>query len=339
MLSFCHFDRTEGLRRGVSGEISHSSSPSALLLAGGFATRLWPLTEKRSKPLLPLAGKPLISHIIENLPAEIRLIISTNRAFETDFTKIQAHYPDRNIEIFIEDSGEEKEKKGAITATALAIDHFGIRSPLLLIAADNYFGFPMQRFLDAYVDNTLLAAVDIKSLEKARQFGVLTVEGKTLKSFAEKPENPSSTLVSTGCYLFSPKHLADIKTYAHQYPDHLGGIFEWLIRRSEPIDVFTFDQPWFDIGSFESYLLAEDALLPGTRVSSSATVTGSQLGTTVEVGDRCTITNSTLERCIIFEDCVIRDSNLRACVIDKGCYIEGVDLTQKMIRAGTVIKG
>lgn len=311
----------------------------ALLLAGGFATRLWPLTEKRSKPLLPLAGKPLISHIIENLPADIRLIISTNRAFEQDFNIVRAHYPDRNIEIFIEDSADEKEKKGALTATALAIEHFHISTPLLLIAADNYFGFPMQRFLDAYAGNTLLAAYDIKSLQNARQFGVLTVDGKTLKSFAEKPENPASTLISTGCYLFSQKHLSEIKAYAEHYPDHLGGIFEYLLKRDQKIDAFTFAEPWFDIGSFESYLQAEEALLPGTLIAASATVSSSHLAATVEIGERSRVTSSTLERCIIFEDCVIRDCNLRGCVIDKGCRIEGVDLTQKMIRAGTVIKG
>ena len=53
----------------------------AFILAGGFATRLWPLTEKRAKPLLPLAGKPMITHIVEGLPKDMPVIVSTNDAF------------------------------------------------------------------------------------------------------------------------------------------------------------------------------------------------------------------------------------------------------------------
>ena len=74
-------------------------------------------------------------------------------------------------------------------------------------------------------------------------------------------------------------------------------------------------------------------------LSPSPVLSWSQLGATVEIGERCEITDSSLERSLIFEDCVIHDSNLRGCVIDKGCHIEGVDLTQKMIRAGSVIIG
>ena len=57
----------------------------AFILAGGFATRLWPLTEKRAKPLLPLAGVPLIEYLVQDIPEDIPITISTNAVFKEAF--------------------------------------------------------------------------------------------------------------------------------------------------------------------------------------------------------------------------------------------------------------
>jgi len=313
--------------------------PRALLLAGGFATRLWPLTEKRAKPLLHLAGKPLIKHIIDNLPPEMEVIISTNKAFQEDFEELKKSYPERNIQVFIEDSQSDKSKKGALAATAMVIDEFEINTPLLLIAGDNYFGFDIKDFLAAYSGETLLASYDTKSLEAAKQFGVLTIEGKKLVSFVEKPLDPPSTLVSTGCYIFSPHHLELIKEYAQIAADNLGGIFEYLLQKNESAEVFTFSEEWIDIGSFESYLQAHLLLMKENKVHDSSLVENSDLRSAVEVGAHCQIDNCTLDQVIIMEGCQIKDARVRGCIIDKDCVIEGVDLDHKMIREGSVIKG
>ena len=55
------------------------------ILAGGFATRLWPLTEKQAKPLLPIAGKPILTHLIEKIPDDLPITVSTNAAFQGGF--------------------------------------------------------------------------------------------------------------------------------------------------------------------------------------------------------------------------------------------------------------
>ena len=86
----------------------------AIILAGGFATRLWPLTENTAKPLIEVAGKPLISYIIESLPLDIKITISTNLVFADDFIHWKnTYFADRseNIDIFIEDSAGETEKR------------------------------------------------------------------------------------------------------------------------------------------------------------------------------------------------------------------------------------
>lgn len=314
-------------------------TPTALLLAGGFATRLWPLTEKRAKPLLPLAGKQLIRHIIDGLPAHIPLIISTNQRFEEAFSELEEAYPQRDIRIFIEDSDHDRSKVGALAATALVIEEFHIDSPLLLIAGDNYFGFDIADFLASYNDKTLLASYDTKSLLLARQFGVLTVEGKRLSSFVEKPEDPPSTLISTGCYLFEPSHLQDISDFSRISSDNLGGIFEYLLKKNAEIDVFAFDEEWIDIGSFESYLDAHIKLLTDNRIAENSQVSNTELGSAVEIGPSCRVEDSFLDQVILMEGCQVRNARLRGCIVDKNCVIEGVDLDHKMIREGSIIQG
>lgn len=312
---------------------------TALILAGGFATRLWPLTEKRAKPLLPLAGKPLIHHIIEGIPADVRIIISTNRVFEGDFLALKGHFPKKDIEIFIEDSQDDKNKKGALGATSMVLEHYRIDSPLLLIAGDNYFGFSLDDFLAAYTSKTLLASYDTKSLQAARQFGVVSVEGKKLVGFQEKPQDPASTLVSTGCYLFAPAHLSRICEYAKQSADNLGGIFEYLLHQHEEVEVFAFTENWLDIGSFDSYLAAHRLLSQHHRLAPDAKVVRSQLGNAVEIGERCLVEDSELDEVILMEGCVVRHARLRGCIVDKNSTIENVDLDHKMIREGTRIQG
>lgn len=312
---------------------------TALILAGGFATRLWPLTEKRAKPLLPLAGKPLIHHIIDGIPSGVRIIISTNRVFEADFLALRAHYPNKYIEIFIEDSQDDKNKKGALGATGMVIEHYRIDSPLLLIAGDNYFGFSLDDFLAAYDGKTLLASYDTKSLQAARQFGVVSVAGKKLVGFQEKPLDPSSTLVSTGCYLFAPQHLAFICEYARQSADNLGGIFEYLLQQKQDVEVFAFTEQWLDIGSFESYLAAHRLLSEQNRLAPDAKIVRSHLGNAVEIGAGCLVEDSELDEVILMEGCTVRHARLRGCIVDKNSTIESVDLDHKMIRAGTVIRG
>ena len=313
--------------------------PTALILAGGFATRLWPLTERRAKPLLPLAGKPLIQHLIEAIPRDLRIILSTNQVFEKDFCSLIKGFPKRQIEVFVEDSTKDQGKVGALAATALAIKAYEIKTPLLLMAGDNYFGFRMEDFLEAYSGKTLIASFDTRSLEQARQFGVLEVNGKRLYSFVEKPTDPRSTLVSTGCYLFCPEDLAEIQKASAQSADHLGAVFEHLLRKGVAIDVFSFPEPWIDIGSFESYLSAHRLLLSGQRISDLSSVNGSRIGASVEIGDDCRIENSELEESLIMGGTTIRNARLRGCIVDHDCLLENVDLDHKMIRAGTTIRG
>lgn len=312
----------------------------AIILAGGFATRLWPLTEHRAKPLLLLENIPLISHIVAGIPGNIDVIVSTNKAFEQDFLDWKRkEFPTRNIEIFIEDSASEKEKVGALGAIALVIQQKQINEPLLVLAGDNYCGFSMQSFIDHFEGNPILAVFDIKDLNRAKQFGVVVSKnGKTVDHFEEKPLNPSSTLVSTGAYIFPANTLDDIVAYAQEKNDDLGGIFEYLRKKNQTINIFSFDEPWFDVGSFQGYLeshkeLQKDRVLLAPKID----LKNSELTGAISVSEGCVIEDSLLENVILFPNVTVKNCEIRNCIIDQNCIITGLDVSHKIVRENSVL--
>lgn len=311
-----------------------------IILAGGFATRLWPLTENKAKPLLHLRDKPLISHIVEGLPSDIEIIVATNAVFEEAFKKWAADYSDHPIKIFVEDSADDEFKKGALGATALVIETLKMEEDLLLIAGDNYFGFKMSDFISFYKGNPTLAAYDIGNLNAAKKFGVVVAKEGHVVEFQEKPQSPKSTLVSTGCYLFPSENLSDIITYARQKKDDLGGIFEYLLQKGSQIDVFSFAEKWFDVGSFDGYLRANEALLDNQIIEDGHVekVGQNRLLGGIYIGNETLIEDSTLENTVVLSGCKIINCVLRNCIIDENCTLKNIDLSHKMIRRESVIE-
>lgn len=310
----------------------------AFILAGGFATRLWPLTEKRAKPLLPLGGIPIITQVVEKIPPEIAVTVSTNAVFEKSFLEWKNGMARANLTVMIEPTTHDDAKLGTNGAIAEWIRSADIKEDVLLLTGDNYLGFSIEDFLKSYGGTPLLAAFDVGSNDEAKKFGtvILSDDGQSVIGFEEKPAMPRSTLVSTGCSVIPASTFAIIEEYAKAHPDFIGGIFEEFLRRGIRLECFHFDEPWFDVGSFETYLSATKALV-GERAlaSASAQMIDCTAEGSVVVGDRSKIEKSVLRDSVVFEDCVIEDCVLDRCIIDDGCMLKGIDLTGKMLRAGT----
>jgi len=233
----------------------------AVILAGGFAKRMWPLTKNKPKHLLPVAGKPMLSYVLEKLePLQDieQVIMSTNAAFVTHFREfLSKSKTKKKISLFVEDSYSEKEKMGSVGALGYLIRKSNINDELLVIGGDNIFDFSLSEFLVFYrqkKENTI-ALFDIKSSEKAKLYGVASVDSDfKIINFQEKPDKPQSTLVSTACYAFTRDGVKFVLRYLEKgnEPDKMGHFIEWLYK-NEKVYGFIFDGMWFDIGSFESY--------------------------------------------------------------------------------------
>ena len=312
------------------------------ILAGGFATRLWPLTESRPKPLLPVAGKPILTHLVEKIPKNIPVTVSTNAVFANAFQQWKAGLKKNggtDIRILIEDTRADDHKLGALGAVAQWITDAKIDDDILLLTGDNYIGFSLSSFIETYNEGIpLLAAHDIGNLERAKQFGtvIMDIDGKSVTAFEEKPHNPKSTLVSTGCSILPHSTLPVLTQYAKRCPDNVGGIFEEFLRCNVPVEAFIFREPWFDIGSFDAYLAATKAIVGNNVVTAEGShIEGGSMRGSVVMGKSCTVRNATLENVVLFDNCIIEDCDLSDCICDDDCIIKGIDLHGKMLRKNT----
>ena len=218
-------------------------------MAGGFGVRLYPLTQNKAKALLLYRGRPLIDYLVEMVPPDMEIMVSTNRKFEADFQKWQKGIP-RKVELCIEEAVTEEEKKGAVGALDYWIGQQKIKEDLLLLTGDNYFEFSLTGFLDAYDDeNTLFAVYDIGDVSKAADFGVVVLDGLRVVELEEKPQNPKSSLVAAGSYVLPERVFPILHRYCSESRrDNLGSFIAHLIQ-VDKVYGYRFSGLWFDIGS------------------------------------------------------------------------------------------
>ncbi len=233
-----------------------------IILAGGFARRLWPLTKYTPKPLLDVNGTPIIDHILQSVelqPEINEIIVSTNEKFADIFGEwVYEHEKSclKPLKLVIEPTKEEKGKFGTIAGLKYIIEKENLKDDLMIIAGDNLFDFDIKDFIAFYNEKKgpVVAVFDLKSKERAMLYGIVFVNSENkIINFTEKSEEPESTLAATCCYIFPKSVLAMIDGYVAEggRKDSPGFFIEWLIEKM-PVYAFTFNGHWFDIGDFES---------------------------------------------------------------------------------------
>jgi glucose-1-phosphate thymidylyltransferase len=312
----------------------------AVVLAGGYATRLWPITRHRPKMLLPVGEQTVIDRILAELEADDRVenvYLSTNERFADRFADHIADSPFEKPQLSVEETTDEDEKFGVIGALAQLVDREDIdEEDLLVIAGDNLISFDISSFLDFFEarQNPTLAAYDIGVPADASAYGVIDVEGDRVTEFEEKPDDPSSSLVSIACYAFPAEEVRFEEYLAEDNnPDEPGWFIQWLVDRCS-VRAFTFDGVWYDIGTPEGYLDAVAWALDGENiVAPDATVENTEFGTNVHIMSGARVTDSNLDRTLVFEDAVISESTFRESIIDCESEVRGLDLAGALIGA------
>lgn len=231
-----------------------------LILCAGYATRLYPLTLDRPKPLLPIAGKPLIEHIlskIEELENIDEIFIITNDKFFDNFRNWKRNYSStKPVKIINDKTKSEEDRLGAIGDIDFVIKQEKIDDNLLIIAGDNLFDFNLKYLLEFFKEknSSVVALYDIKDKNKAAgKYGIIELDkNNKIIDLEEKPEFPKTSLVSTGCYIFSKTDIEELEKCIehHEKPDNLGDFIKWL-SKIKNIYGFIFEESWFDIGNHE----------------------------------------------------------------------------------------
>ncbi len=296
-----------------------------IILAGGYARRLWPITLDRPKPLLPVAGKPILDYIVDRYPLPDAPILSVNRRFADQFSS-WAEARGCRVELVVEETQAEEEKLGSVGALAWLIDSLKLDDDLLVIGGDNLLLFDLSAFVAAFHGETLVALYDLGDPAVARRrYGVAVVDGDRVVEFQEKPDEPRSALASTACYLFPRRVLPYFREFLGQAQagrDAPGYFLSWLLSR-EPIRAFPFREGWFDIGGREAYIAANLHFTGGEPwIHPQARVEGSRI-----------------ERSVVLGPCTVRDSHLVECVVDEGAELVGVELRGALVGRGSHLRG
>jgi glucose-1-phosphate thymidylyltransferase len=242
----------------------------AIVLAAGYATRLRPLTEQVPKPLLPLAGRPMLDYLCDKLDAvdEIDAVhVVTNGRFAGHFAEWAAGHGGRAA-IRVHDDGTttNETRLGAIGDIRFVLDEAGIRGEdLLVVAGDNLFDYDLTDLVAFWRTKGTASAVsvhDVGDPALASQYAIVELDDdERIVSFVEKPEQPQTTLASTATYVFAAPHAALVDRYleAGNAPDPIGLFPAWLYREV-PVYGFRFEGQWLDIGDHEQLLEADNRL-------------------------------------------------------------------------------
>ena len=242
----------------------------AVILAAGYATRLYPLTLNRPKALLDVAGRPMVEHLLlrlEGVEGLDAIHLVTNSKFAGAFREWSAGWDGQEVQIVDDGTSDEETKLGAIGDLELTIRAAAIDDDLIVLAGDNLFSeslAPFGAFARAKAA-PVIGVYDVGDLEAIRRYNSITLdEDDRLTYFEEKPEHPRTTLTGIALYFYPRKSLGAVREYlaAGNNPDQPGRLIEWLYPR-EPVYAWRVPGRWYDIGSAETLAEADRAFSAG----------------------------------------------------------------------------
>jgi glucose-1-phosphate thymidylyltransferase len=235
------------------------TSLHAVVLAGGYAKRMRPITDDFPKPLLPITNHDSALDLIVDKLSEIdvdRIFISTNLKFERHFRAWVTATGFANVDVMVEPSTSEQNKLGAIRALSDLVSQLPV-DDYLILAGDNIFNGSLRGIISLYdkLRKPLVAVIAAENKEQVTRGSTVTLDRnmKVLK-FEEKPTHPTSALIGVAIYLMPYQTLLRTREYLTKggRTDEPGYFISWLCEK-EDVYAYRLEGRFWDIGSTEEY--------------------------------------------------------------------------------------
>lgn len=233
----------------------------AIILAAGYATRLYPLTKDKPKALLPIAGKCILDYIVDEIESieEIdELIITSNSRFYSNFVDWKDGRKTRlNVTVLDDGTTDDSNKLGAIGDISYAIDELKIDDDILIMAGDNIFTFRLKDYYNEFkkISKDMILVKEINDIDDLRRMAnVIVNENGMVTGMVEKPENPQSNIAAFASYIYMKETVPMIKKYLEEgnNPDAPGFFPSWLYKQKD-VYAYKFEGECYDIGTPKSY--------------------------------------------------------------------------------------
>ena len=235
---------------------------NCVILAAGYATRLYPLTEHFPKPLLTVQGKTILDWLLDDLSGtEIgRYALVSNHRYAGQFRDWAKGRPEQ-IEVLDDGTETNEGRLGAVIDMRLALDALGTDTETLVMAGDNLLDFSLTRFLDFSREKggSCVMRYHEPSIERLRKGGVLTLDREDrVLSMAEKSPAPPTHWACPPFYLYAPEALRLLPDAVRDGcgTDAPGSFLAYVVRR---LPVYAMEMPGrrYDIGDLRSYELVQ----------------------------------------------------------------------------------
>lgn len=323
----------------------------ALVLAAGLGTRLRPLTETMPKSMVPVVGHPIIAYVLEACYLHGIESVIMNLHYFPDLIKDYFGHTYKGMRLEYIYEPQLLENAGALDNVR---DFFDGEDEILVVASDNIADFDFQAMAALHRKKGGLATIATTPTTDPSKYGIVdcTTDGR-IKQFQEKPSpaEACSDLAATCCYLFSPQ----IFDYLPRgKASHFGKeIFPRLLELGEALYTFQHNGYWNDVGNPYNYresnwdVLAGKLKLPNLapttpqqhHIDNNTTINDSNLNNHLVIGEKTTITDSTLQETLCYPQNTITASTLTNCIIGNECTLTNCTLTNVVLGEGVTLEG
>lgn len=311
-----------------------------LILAAGEGSRLFPITYTRAKPLVPVAGRPILVYVVEKLRAvgikHIGVVVNPLNGPEIE-SYLQSSYPEINWQIIV-----QQQPLGL--AHAVKVSHDFLKdSPFVMLLGDNLFSASLEELVSQMQSTKPDCVLQLREVKDPRAFGVAEVNGTKVIRLVEKPNEPRSNLAIAGIYGFSSKIFETIDTIKPSARGELEitDAIQALIEQNGNVVWSQLKGWWKDTGRREDLLSANSIILSSLNTENNGILKNCVCNGNVYIGKNSVIKRSCIRGPVwIGDNCLIKGADIGPNVaIGNGCFIKDCEIEDSILMDGVEIHG